>query len=218
MLRLDDRGIGESTGNADSATTFDEADDIRSALEYLRKRSEVDRRRLGLVGWSEGAIIAPLIAATDSTLRGIVLMCAPAAGLETAEYQLRYLVEHSPNIVPEKREEIIAAELATAGDTPRARSLIGIDGIPAARKIKIPVLLLQGTTDRHVPPFSAARLAAAFRSNGNADVTTLLFPNLNHVFLPDPDGRAGGWAFLPSLRVPTEVLDALADWTAKHFK
>lgn len=217
-LRLDDRGVGESTGNADSADTFDTAEDIRSALDYLRRRSDIDPKRLGLVGWSEGGIVAPMIAATDSTLRGIVLMCAPADGRETAEYQIRYAVEHSPSIPPEKREEIIAAEFAGAGDTPRARSIISIDGIPAAKKIKMPVLLLNGTTDRHVPPFSAARLAAAFRSNGNADVTTLLFPNLNHIFLPDPDGRASGWAFLPSLRVPTEVLDALADWTAKHFK
>ncbi len=218
VLRVDDRGIGESTGNADTATTFDEADDIRSALDYLRRRSDIDRKRLGLVGWSEGGFIAPMIAATDPTLRGIALMCAPADGRETAEYQLRYAVEHHPTIPPEKREEIIAAELAGAGDTPRARSIISIDGIPFARKVKMPVLLLHGTTDRHVPPWSATRLATAFRSNGNADVKVRLFPNLNHVFVPDPDGRNGGWVFLPSVRVPSEVLNALTDWTTKHFK
>ena len=218
VLRVDDRGIGESTGNADTATTFDEADDIRAALQYLRRRSDIDRRRLGLVGWSEGGIIAPMIAATDSTLRGIALMCAPADGRETAEYQIRYQVEHHPGIAPEKREETIVAALAEAGDTPRARSIISIDAVPFARKIKMPVLLLHGATDRHVPPSSATRLAAAFRSNGNANVSVRLFPNLNHVFLPDPDGRSGGWAFLPSLRVPSEVLEALTDWTTKHFK
>jgi hypothetical protein len=217
VLRVDDRGIGESAGNADTATTFDEADDIRSALGFLRRRSDIDPKRLGLVGWSEGGIIAPMIAASDSSLRGIALMCAPADGRETAEYQIRYAVEHHPNIVPEKREETIAAALAEAGDTPRARSLIGIDAFPFARKIKMPVLLLHGTTDRHVPPSSATRLAAAFRSNGNRDVTVRLFPNLNHVFLPDPDGRSGGWALLPSLRVPSEVLDALSNWTKEHF-
>ena len=217
VLRMDDRGVGESTGDAASATTFDEAEDIRAALTYLRKRRDIDPRRLGLVGWSEGGIIAPTIAATDENLRGIVLMCAPAGGRETAEYQIRYAVEHSPTVSPDEREATIAAALAEAGDTPRARSFLSMDGIPTARRVRVPVLLLHGTTDRHVPPSDATRLAAAFRSNGNDDVTVRLFPNLDHVFLPDPDGRASGWAFLPSLRVPSEVLETLAGWAARRL-
>lgn len=218
VIRVDDRGVGGSTGDASVTTTFDEAEDIRSALRYLRGRRDIDSKRLGLVGLSEGGIIAPLIAASDPTLRGIALMSAPAQGRETAEYQIRYIVEHEPTIPPEKREQTIADELARAGDSARTRSFLSIDGLPNAAKVKMPVLLLQGANDRHVPPWSASRLTTAFRSNGNSDVTVWLFPNLNHIFLPDPDGRANGWSFLPSTRVPSEVLNILSDWTVRHLK
>lgn len=218
VIRVDDRGVGGSTGDAATATTFDEADDIRSVLRYLRQRRDIDSKRLGLVGWSEGGIIAPMIAATDPTLRGIVLMAGPAQGRETAEYQIRYIVEHEPTIPPEKREQIINDMLAGAGDSARIRSFLGIDGIPNAVKVKTPVLLLQGMNDRNVPPWSATRLATAFRSNGNSDISVRLFPNLNHIFLPDPDGRASGWSFLPSMSVPSEVLNILTDWVVRHFR
>ncbi|MDT9600267.1 alpha/beta hydrolase family protein [Sphingosinicella rhizophila] len=217
VLRLDDRGVGGSSGNWDIATTYDEAADIKTGLRYLRGRSDIDRKRIALLGWSEGSMIAPLIAAEDPDVAALVLMCAPATGRETVDYQIRYEVDRDPAIAREDREAQAAATLAKQYTSPRARAIIRLDSIPNARRVTVPVLLLQGTTDRQVPPFSASRLAAAFQSNGNKDVSVRLFPILNHLFLRDPDGRGRGYGFLPSMRVPTEVLDSLSDWASKRL-
>jgi dipeptidyl aminopeptidase/acylaminoacyl peptidase len=214
VLRVDDRGVGGSTGVW--GTTLDEAADVRSALAYLRARPDIDRSRLALLGWSEGGMIAPVVAADDPEIRALILMCAPADGQETAEYQVRYAVEQSPAVPPEARERVIAETLAAAGDSPRARSMLSLDTSAHAQQVRAPVLLLHGGNDRHVPSHSTAKLAAAFGSAGS-EVTMRVFPNLNHVFLPDPDGRAGAWAFLPSARVPSEVLDTVADWAAARL-
>ena len=69
VLRLDDRGVGGSDAGPATATSADFADDVRAAVAWLRARSDMDPRRIGLVGHSEGAIEAPMIAATDTSLR-----------------------------------------------------------------------------------------------------------------------------------------------------
>jgi alpha/beta superfamily hydrolase len=62
VLRYDDRGFGASTGNHSNATTYDFALDVISAMDYLRTRDDVDANKIGLIGHSEGGIIAPLVA------------------------------------------------------------------------------------------------------------------------------------------------------------
>ena len=62
VLRYDDRGFGESNGNHSDATTYDFAMDVISAMIYLKTRDDVDTDKIGLIGHSEGGIIAPLVA------------------------------------------------------------------------------------------------------------------------------------------------------------
>ncbi|BAO76561.1 alpha/beta hydrolase family protein [Winogradskyella sp. PG-2] len=62
VLRYDDRGFGASTGNHSNATTYDFALDVIRAMDYLRTRDDVDANKIGLIGHSEGGIIAPLVA------------------------------------------------------------------------------------------------------------------------------------------------------------
>jgi pimeloyl-ACP methyl ester carboxylesterase len=62
VLRYDDRGTAESTGNFSSSTTEDFADDVVAAVNYLKNREDVDAKKIGLIGHSEGGIIAPLVA------------------------------------------------------------------------------------------------------------------------------------------------------------
>lgn len=93
-LRLDDRGVGGSDAGPATVTTADLADDVRAATAYLRARPEIDARRIALVGHSEGGIIAPMVAASDAGIRGIVLMAASASsGREILGYQQRYVVD-----------------------------------------------------------------------------------------------------------------------------
>src|SRR5215472_5896491 len=61
-LRMDDRGTGASKGTFKGATSADFGEDIRAGLAYLRTRPEIDTTHLGLLGHSEGAIIAPIVA------------------------------------------------------------------------------------------------------------------------------------------------------------
>jgi pimeloyl-ACP methyl ester carboxylesterase len=74
VLRFDDRGFGESSGDFSSATTADFATDVESAFKFLKARKEVDKDKLGLIGHSEGGLIAPMVAAESEDLAFIVLM------------------------------------------------------------------------------------------------------------------------------------------------
>ena len=78
VLRYDKRGIGKSTGNTDAATTMDLAADAQAALNYLKSRKEIDAARIGLIGHSEGAIIAPYLAGKSKDVAWLVLLAAPA--------------------------------------------------------------------------------------------------------------------------------------------
>jgi len=62
VLRVDDRGVGGSTGDFLQATSEDFAGDVLAGIEYIKSRKEIDPRQIGLVGHSEGAIIAPMVA------------------------------------------------------------------------------------------------------------------------------------------------------------
>jgi hypothetical protein len=77
VLRYDKRGIGKSTGVYKSATTFDFASDAEAAVRFLRARAEVNTRRIGIIGHSEGGLIAPLVAARDPDLAFVVMLAGP---------------------------------------------------------------------------------------------------------------------------------------------
>lgn len=88
VLRYDDRGVGSSKGTLDTATSLDFADDAESALEYLTSLPFVDHERLGIIGHSEGGLIAPIIASRNSQVDFIVLMAAPGVdGIRVLEDQ-----------------------------------------------------------------------------------------------------------------------------------
>ncbi len=74
VLRYDKRGIGESEGEYFMATMQDFADDAEEAINYLKTRKEIDSSKIGLIGHSEGGIIAPMIAAKNGDVSFIVLM------------------------------------------------------------------------------------------------------------------------------------------------
>lgn len=92
------------------------------------------------------------------------------------------------------------------------------DPLPTARRVKAPVLLLQGDTDQQISPEQADTLARAFREGGNPDVTVVRFPDTDHLLLPDPDGRPRLYDRLPSYHVRPQVLRAMADWLAAHLR
>ena len=96
VLRADDRGTGKSTGNFADATTADFATDTEAGVAYLKTRSEVDPHRIGLIGHSEGGIIAPMVAARDPDVAFIVMMAGSGVpGDEILVAQLQAIEEAS---------------------------------------------------------------------------------------------------------------------------
>jgi dienelactone hydrolase len=222
VLRLDDRGIGESTGDYRTATSADFADDVRTALAYLRARSDIDGNRLALVGHSEGAIIAPMIAGKDTTLKGMVLMAGTSRpGREVMKYQMRYAVENDPAVPVEKRDSAAALAYermqASAATVPWVKFFLDYDPARAAQSVRVPVLLLQGAKDWQVLPAQAEELAAAFRRGGNSSVMVEVFPELNHLFLADASGNPADYASLKDTDVSRAVLGRMADWLAARL-
>jgi fermentation-respiration switch protein FrsA (DUF1100 family) len=86
VLRVDDRGIGGSTGNVSQDTTEDFAGDVLTGVEYLKSRKEIDPSRIGLIGHSEGGLIAPMVAVKSPDIAFIVLMAAPGVTGEEILY------------------------------------------------------------------------------------------------------------------------------------
>lgn len=223
VLRLDDRGIGGSDAGPKGATSADFADDIRAALAYLRTRHDIDGDRLGLVGHSEGGMIAPMVAATDPKLRAIVLMAGPAhTGRAILTFQQEYAADSMLHLTGAKRDSAVRA-MAHATDSlaaaePWIHFFLDYDPVVTAKRVKQSVLILQGATDKQVTPEQAPELAAAFRSGGDNDVTMKAFPSTDHLFLADPVGNPSGYASLPSKNVRVEVLGTIADWLAARLK
>lgn len=94
VLRYDDRGVGKSTGDFVTGASDDFAEDALAALKFLADRSEVDRAKVGIVGHSEGGLIAPMVAAASDVPRFIVLLAGPGiAGSDLLVLQGRLISE-----------------------------------------------------------------------------------------------------------------------------
>ena len=102
VLRFDDRGTAQSTGNYATATTADFATDVESAIAYLKTRKEINSRKIGLMGHSEGGIIAPMVAARSKDVAFIVMLAG--TGIRGAELMLLQAeLVHRASGIPEDR-------------------------------------------------------------------------------------------------------------------
>ena len=141
MLRVDDRGVGGSTGDVLHATTEDFASDVLAGIAYLKTRPEIDPHRIGLVGHSEGGIIAPMVARRSPDVAFIVLL----AGSGIPGDQILYLQQaaiarqmgaSAPAIMFNRAVEQLLLTAIKRGTDPAAPD----------QKSKQPV------DDRHAPP------------------------------------------------------------------
>ncbi len=74
VLRVDDRGIGKSTGSVSNSTSAQFATDVLAGIEFLKGRKEINAKKIGLIGHSEGGLIAPIVAARSTDVAFIVLL------------------------------------------------------------------------------------------------------------------------------------------------
>jgi dienelactone hydrolase len=236
VLRVDDRGVGKSTGiqSLANATSADFADDVRAQVEYLRHRGDIDPRRIALVGHSEGGMIAPMVAASDPQVAAIVLMAGPGKrGDEIILYQIgseldgdtKQTDEAKAKARAEQREMIRA--LSEGRDAPKApaelkgawmRYFFTYDPLPTVGKVRQPILILQGALDRQVTAEQADLLEAAARKAGNKDVTKQVYANLNHLFLPAKTGSPSEYNSLSTNTIGDEVINTLTAWLVEKLR
>jgi fermentation-respiration switch protein FrsA (DUF1100 family) len=76
VLRYDKRGVGRSTGDYKKATTADFASDAKEAIAYLQTRKEIDKNHIGLIGHSEGGVVASMVASESKDVKFIVLLAS----------------------------------------------------------------------------------------------------------------------------------------------
>ena len=91
VLRYDERGVGASTGNFDKATTADFADDVKHLVSYLKNRTDLQFQNIGLIGHSEGAIIAPKVANSTKEVSFMVMLAG--TGLSGKQVSLQQALD-----------------------------------------------------------------------------------------------------------------------------
>jgi len=234
VLRVDDRGVGNSKGGntLKVSTSANFADDVRAQVDFLRERRDVDPNRIVLLGHSEGGMIAPMVAASDPRIAAIVLLAGPGKrGDAIIDFQVNQGLEGDPTLTEEARakaraEQQEAMRKAIAGDTsapelmrsPWMRYFLAYDPLPTIRKLRQPILILQGELDRQVTADQAEMVAKAARDAGNRDVTSRVFPGLNHLFLPAKTGAVSEYSSLSTNAIPDDVMKQLLDWLVEKLK
>jgi pimeloyl-ACP methyl ester carboxylesterase len=254
VLRVDDRGIGGSRGSNFGATTEDYA-----SVEILRKRPEVDKKRIGLVGHSEGGIIAPMVVARAKDVAFVVLLAAPGlrgdslmvlqtmavrralgapeeliareAALARRTWaatlagdsagvvrESRALVEAQLSGVPESQRGTEADRQALMDGAahmfwdPWMRWFAAHDPAPVLKKVRVPVLAVNGSRDVQVTPReNLAAIQQALAAGGNKDATVQELPGLNHLFQRCTACTVPEYGILEQTFSPT-ALSVVSDW------
>ena len=143
VLRADKRGIGKSTGDLAKATTADFASDAEAGVAYLKSRPEADPRKIGLIGHSEGGVVAPMVAASDPGVAFVVMMAGDGVpGDQLIVEQTRLLAE-AAGASKEKAAEnagqerevlaLVESEKDAAALDKKLREKLAADGMPEAQ-------------------------------------------------------------------------------------
>ncbi len=123
VLRVDDRGAGKSSlGNGDPTklTSQDFAIDVNNSLNYLLSRNDIDKTKIGLIGHSEGGMIAPMVAVHNKSVAFIVLLAGPGiSGQDIWNFQMgRNIIK--PNL--SEKDKALAVDVVNKLNEPFAKS------------------------------------------------------------------------------------------------
>ncbi len=127
VLRVDDRGIGNSTGDFTRSTTADFVKDVNASFDYLKSRPEVNDKKVGLLGHSEGAMIAPVVASQRKDVDFVVLLAAPGVKITDLMSEQNAAVLRSAGVAEAAIENFkpiyrqVVTAIVNAPDTATAR-------------------------------------------------------------------------------------------------
>lgn len=261
VLRYDDRGTAKSTGNFSTATTADFATDAFAVVKYLKSRPDVDPKRIGIAGHSEGGLIGPIVAAAHPEDVGfLILLAGPglpgdeilcgqvaaigrasgekesevAQGLELQKKLMAIAKAGGPkDQLAKKMTDAANAFIAGLGEedrkkaekemknaskefdkvaTPWVQYFLNYDPRPTLKKVRCPVLALNGEKDVQVTPKdNLPAVGTALKEGGNTRVTLKELPGLNHLFQHCKTGLPDEYGTIEETFAP-EALDAMAKW------
>lgn len=256
-LRMDDRGVGGSGGDFRRATTLDFADDALAAVAYLRTRKEIDRKRIGLLGHSEGALVGAIAAAkAPREVAFLIMLAGTGVPGEQILYRQAELIARKANLAEpliernralqqrvfeilkrerddQKAEQAIyeallntlgaEAELSEAQQnalraearnyvSPWFRTFLQLDPAAYLRRVRCPVLVLNGELDLQVDPDqNLPAIERALREGGNKRFTIRRLSGLNHLFQRARTGLITEYAEIEETFNP-DALQLIRQW------
>ncbi len=235
-LRYDKRGVGESDGDYRSSGFEDNVDDAQAAVEALRARPEVDPDRVIVIGHSEGALIASVLAA-DERLAGVVLLAGAATkGKDVLKWQARQI---APTLsTPVKwlmkllRQDLVKTQTkrldrieSSTEDVIRIqfvklnakwfREFMSFEPTQALSRAAVPLLAITGTKDIQVDPADVARMGQAVSTS----FTGHLVEDVTHLLRTEP-GKASVRTYKKQARQPLDqrVTELVTDWATTHTR
>lgn len=212
VLRVDDRGVGGSSAGPPDSTTADLATDVRAGLAWLRSRPEIDPKRVGLLGHSEGGAIATIVAAGDPSVAFALLWASPGLGGKELLVEQARALARSAGATEEKAEfaarvqrASMEAVLAAPDAAALGKALNGImDGAGAPRLGAAEIALMASPWYRHFVAFDPAPLL------GRMDLPVLaLLGGTDVQIVAEPNARAFRAALAGKPRAGVEVLPGL---------
>jgi pimeloyl-ACP methyl ester carboxylesterase len=231
-LRCDDRGTGQSSGDFKRATLDTFAADAEAALRALRAEPAVDPARTGLVGHSEGAMIASMIARRDARVRAVALLAPPARPLDAiildeelasmrrfglpedeiaarlAELQVTYDAVRAGKLLPASLSS--AERRAVQGSSGWLRSHFRHAPLDDAGQLAaVPAFVVRGGKDVQTSPRDVEMTRDALLKAGNHAVVYKAYPELNHLFAVSKTGSVADY-YDPMAEVDAAFLDDVA--------
>ncbi len=233
-VRYDARGSGRSGGRSEAARLQEYSDDVINIVKWLRKRPDVDERRVSVVGYGDSGPIALLSASREKAIAGVALLASPGRiGREvTTEQQQLSLARMQVSdaekagrlslqtrvmdaVLTGKGWENIPDDVRTQADTMWFRSWLLFDPSVTVRRVAQPILILHGALDAERPATHAARLDTMARAREKSPSThtrVRVVPALNHLLVAAKTGEVDEYSSLDSRVVSAEISQALIEW------
>jgi pimeloyl-ACP methyl ester carboxylesterase len=235
VVRYDKRGIGQSGGRAESAILADYAEDARAAVKFLAERKDVDPKRIGVAGHSEGGAVALLAALKDKRIAAVALLAANGlSGSDLILAQQRHALDRMQLSSEERQAKIdlqkriheavltgqgwdqVPADVRRSVDNPEFQSILSNDPAKVMPGVRQPILIVQGELDTQVEPSNADRLEELARKRKNQPpVSVVRVPGVNHLLVPAKTGETDEYGNLPDKNVSPAVTQALVEWFTK---
>jgi dienelactone hydrolase len=225
VLRYNDYGVPPSGGTFQTHMLIDRVNVARGAVRYLQSRGDVDKRRIGLIGHSEGGIIAPIVAIDDPEIKAIVLMAGTARPIDQVVLEQSLALSNSieefqatlPILMEGWREVRTGKDWGRFGGRDNQflgwfRSHAQHDPYETMKHVRCRVAILNGALDLQVLPGNALNLALALEEAGNTGYVVKIFPELDHLFMRNTSGGGTGDYADFRRRLSRDFLDYLLGW------